>query len=101
MPGSKKRAAATSSAAEVAALAASGRHTQAIEKASAALDAARVAAADRLDLLDLRAESHIALGDLDRATADAQSMLDIARRSKKPALLACLSRGSSTPRQPA
>ncbi|MFO1325593.1 MAG: GAF domain-containing protein [Burkholderiales bacterium] len=74
--------------AEVAALAASGRHVQAIEAASVALAAARVAPADRLDLLDLRAESHIAAGDLGSAAADAKAMLDVARRAKRPALLA-------------
>ena len=53
--------------------------------AGAALASARVAAPDRLDLLDLRAESHIALGDVESAGADAEAMLHIARRAKKPA----------------
>ena len=75
-------------AAEAAALAASGRHAQVIAVASVALAAARIAPPDRLDLLDLRAESHIALGDLDAAAADAQAMLEAARRSRRPALLA-------------
>ena len=74
--------------AKVAAAARGGRHAEAIELAGAALVSARVAASDRLDLLDLRAESHIALGDVESAGADAEAMLHIARRARKPAMLA-------------
>ena len=74
--------------ATVAAAASAGRHAEAIALAGAALASARVAAADRLDLLDLRAESHIATGSLDAASADADAMLEIARRAKKPAMVA-------------
>ena len=42
----------------------------------------------RLDLLDLRAESFIAQGDLERAAADADAMLDLAERSKNAAFKA-------------
>ena len=94
MPGSQKKAARPSTAArprpaaEVAALAASGRHEEAIALATAMLGEARLAVADRLEILDLRAESHIALGDLDSARADADAMLDHARRARKPAFQA-------------
>ena len=84
MPGSRKKATTPSSVAEAAALAWSGRHEDAIALATTALAGAHVALADRLDLLDLRAESFIALGDLAAARADADAMLDIARRAKKP-----------------
>ena len=69
-------------------LARSGQHHKAIEVATAKLAAAKLASSDRLDLLDARAESYIALGDLDRAAADAQAMLELAKRARKPALLA-------------
>ena len=72
---------------EIAALAFAGRHAQAIEKASEAL-AARLSSAERLDLLDLRAESALALGDIARAVADAQAMCDIAKRSRDATFLA-------------
>jgi len=67
--------------ADVAALAWAGRHALAIESATAAL-ATRIALPDRLDLLDLRAESRIAAGDIAAAAADAQLMLDAAKRSR-------------------
>ncbi|MBK9114600.1 MAG: GAF domain-containing protein [Betaproteobacteria bacterium] len=72
----------------VAALARAGRHAEAIAAASAALAAARRAATERLELLDLRAESHIATGGLDAAGADAEAMLAIARRARKPGMVA-------------
>ena len=60
----------------VADLARAGQHAQAIELATEALGAAGLDVAVRLDLLDLRAESFVALGDLERAGADATAMLD-------------------------
>jgi DNA-binding XRE family transcriptional regulator len=41
-----------------------------------------------LDLLDLRAESHIALGKLDLAAADAAAMVRLAAAAKSQALMA-------------
>ena len=56
-----------------------GHHPQAIEQATAALATTGLSVESRLDLLDLRAESFVALGDLERAEADAGAMLDLAR----------------------
>lgn len=61
-------------------LAWAGQHAQAIELATAALATTALTVADRLDLLDLRAESFIAQGHLARASAD--EMLDLANRAK-------------------
>ena len=69
-------------------LALAGRHAQAIEQASAALNLAGLSIEDRMDLLDLRAESFIAQGDLERASADADAMLDLADRARTPAFKA-------------
>ncbi|MCC6197654.1 MAG: GAF domain-containing protein [Burkholderiales bacterium] len=80
--------AATDVLEDIGELAASGRHAQAVAAASEALDDARIAPALRLDLHDLRAESSIALGALPAAAADAEAMLAVARRARKPALLA-------------
>ena len=63
-------------------LAWAGQHAQAIELATAALATTALTVADRLDLLDLRAESFIAQGHLARASADAAEMLDLANRAK-------------------
>jgi len=83
----RRPSAARAVVAEVAQLAWVGRHALAIERATAAL-ATRVTMADRLDLLDLRAESRIAVGDTALAAADAQVMLDAAKRSRNPAFTA-------------
>ncbi len=66
-------------------LARAGQHAQAIELATAELAAPGASVAKRLDLLDLRAESQIAQGDLCRARADAVAMLDLARRVRTAA----------------
>jgi GAF domain-containing protein/CheY-like chemotaxis protein/tetratricopeptide (TPR) repeat protein len=66
-------------------LAWAGHHAQAIEQATAALAKTGLSVESRLDLLDLRAESFIAQGDLERASADAGAMLDLADRAKTPA----------------
>ncbi len=68
----------------VADLAWTGQHAQAIEVATAALAAAGADIALRIDLLDLRAESFVALGELDRASADAAAMLELAATAKRP-----------------
>ena len=74
--------------AQVAVLAAAGQHVRAVEVATTALASARLPVATRLDLLDLRAESHFALGELTAAEADATTMVSAARRSRSTALLA-------------
>ena len=72
----------------VADLAWTGQHAPAVELATSALAKADLTVADRLDLLDLRAESYIAQGDLERAAADADAMLGLANTAKKSALKA-------------
>ena len=69
----------------VARLAWAGQHTQAIESASAALEEASLGVGLQVDLLDLRAESFIALGDLARAGADTAAMRALARRERSVA----------------
>ncbi len=72
----------------VADLAWTGQHGTAIELAASSLAKSDLTIPERIDLLDLRAESHIAQGDFDAADADATAMLELARRARKPALLA-------------
>ena len=67
-------------------LARAGRHDEAVQALTAALASAGLSAEQQVALLELRAESHIAIGALDRADADAQAMQALARRS--PALRA-------------
>ncbi len=69
-------------------LAWAGRQAQAIEMATAALARRGLTVASRIDLLDLRAESFIAQGDAGAAAEDAKAMLELARRARKPALVA-------------
>ena len=69
-------------------LAWAGRHAQAIEQASSALTLTGLGVENRIDLLDLRAESFIAQGDLERARADADAMLELADRTRTPAFKA-------------
>ncbi len=85
---SRTVAPAASAVGQVAALAAAGQHERAIEVATRALSAARVSTATRLDLLDLRAESHLAQGNVEAADADTAAMIAMARRSGSPAHLA-------------
>ncbi|MDE2360973.1 MAG: hypothetical protein KGL70_16485, partial [Betaproteobacteria bacterium] len=75
-------------AAQIADLAWAGQHAKAIELATAALAVARLPVARKLDLLDLRSESYIAQGELDRASADATAMQELAGASGKAALRA-------------
>jgi hypothetical protein len=63
-------------------LAWAAQHAQAVELATTALAQTGVSAARRLDLLDLRAETFIAQGDLDRAAEDAAAMLGVAQSAK-------------------
>ncbi|MFO1398069.1 MAG: GAF domain-containing protein [Burkholderiales bacterium] len=85
-----RRAAAPASGplVDAEALARAGRHVQAIAVVDAALAGKRLAVPLQLDLLELRAESRIALGDNAQALADADTMLALARRSRDPAHLA-------------
>ena len=69
-------------------LAWAGQHAKAIELASAALDADPLATAARVELFNLRAESYLAQGDLERAEGDAVAMLRLATASKAAALVA-------------
>ena len=55
-----------------------GRHTKAIELATEALARPALGVGSRLDVLDLRAESFVAQGDLKRAAADAEAMVALA-----------------------
>jgi len=73
---------------QVADLAWAGQHAQAIAMATAALAKSSVGPGQRLDLLDLRAESFIAQVNQSGAGADAAEMLAIAHRARKPAFLA-------------
>src|SRR5436190_4659995 len=73
---------------QVGDLAWAGAHAQAIELATAALTTPGLSVASRLDLLDLRSESFIAQGDLDRAKADADAMLKLADRARTAAFKA-------------
>ena len=73
---------------QVSGLARAGKHAKAIELATTALAAAGLTVARKLDLLDLRAESFIALGELDRAASDADAMLVLAKRARNAAFRA-------------
>jgi len=55
-------------------LAWTGLHAPAIDLATQALSAPKLKPADQMDLLDLRAESYIAIGKLDLASKDAKAM---------------------------
>jgi tetratricopeptide (TPR) repeat protein len=78
----------TAAARATAEFAAAGAHDRAVAAATVALDAPRLPAPARLELLDLRAESFIAQGEPERARADADTMLAAARKARQPALLA-------------
>jgi tetratricopeptide (TPR) repeat protein len=79
---------AAPTAEQVSDLAWAGQHAQAIELATTALAMTGLSVASRLDLLDLRAESFIAQGDLDPAKTDADAMLDLADRARTAAFKA-------------
>lgn len=65
-----------------------GRHAHAITLCTQALTQADLPAPIQLQLLDTRAESHIAQGEFEHAAADAQTMRDIAQRENEPAYTA-------------
>ena len=67
-------------------LAWTGQHAQAIECCGHALAARQITPAQRMDLLDLRAESLIAEGRFADAAHDAAAMLSLARAHKQSAL---------------
>ena len=77
-------------------LAWAGQHASAIDVVTAALPRTDIDDAGRLGLLELRAESLSAQGEVDRALADAETMVVAAERSGRPELeaqaLNCLSR---------
>lgn len=73
---------ATNAAQQVAALAWAGRQAEAVAAADAALADSGLAAAQRFELLELRAESHAALGELTRAAADVAAMTELARAGR-------------------
>ncbi len=73
---------------EVAALAWAGRQAEVVAAADAALAAAGTGATERFELLELRAESLVALGDLARADADAEALKALARRERNVAMTA-------------
>jgi len=90
VPPSRKRTRVTSpplSTAEAVAstreLAWAGQHAVAIDVATAALTSSGCDDVSRIGLLELRAESFTALGDVDRALEDAESMIAIAKRSHR------------------
>ncbi|MGL6110862.1 MAG: GAF domain-containing protein, partial [Rubrivivax sp.] len=90
-PAPRRRPPATTASAQladVAALAWAGQHGAAIALADAALAGATHDAAQRIEWLDHRAESRMALSDYAGAHDDAVAMLGIARGTHKPALLA-------------
>src|ERR1700682_3645603 len=62
-----------------------GQHAKAIDLATTALAAAGLTVAKKLDLLDLRAESFIARGEFDLASADVDAMLVLAKRARNAA----------------
>ncbi len=65
-----------------------GQHAQAVALATEALTAPGLSTAQRIELLDRRAESRAALFAVDEALADAQAMLQLARRDGGAALRA-------------
>ena len=67
-------------------LAWAGRHDEAIARCTEALAAEHFTPAQRMDLLDLRAESLIAVRQIDAARADAAAMRALAASHKVPAL---------------
>ncbi len=73
---------------QVADLAWTGQHAKAIELASAALKSVGLSFRVEMDLLDFRATSYVALGDLDRAADDARTMRARVGKAKEPAFIA-------------
>ncbi len=61
-------------------LAWTGQHAHAIDLATQALSAPKIKPAMQMDLLDLRAESYIAIGKLDLALKDAKAMMKMSSK---------------------
>jgi len=74
--------------AEVNDLTWTGQPESAIARATAALAAGGLTAAQEAELLDLRAESHHWRGETDLAAADAAALAALARRTRDPAIRA-------------
>ena len=68
-------------------LAWTGQHTRVVELASEMLATPGLTPASQMNLLDLRAESNIAQGALDRAALDAAAMVQLAKAEGPPALM--------------
>ena len=83
--GKRARPAATPAADAARELAVAGQHAQAIDVATAALQAAPGEVWSRLALLDVRAESLAALAETARARSDVDEMIAIAERHATPA----------------
>ena len=74
-----------------------GQHEQAIALCTQLLGASPLAPAQRIDLLDLRAESFVAQGRFADAAGDAAAMLVLARAQKHPTLqIQALNRQATT-----
>ena len=69
-------------------LARAGRHAAAIDLATTALSQTGLSPAAQIDLLDLRAESRVAIGRFDAAHDDALVMQSLADAAGKPSLAA-------------
>jgi GAF domain-containing protein/CheY-like chemotaxis protein len=82
------RTSAASTESKSAELAWAGRHPEALALLDAALARPGLGVDPRLRLLEQRARSHSALGNLNAALADAQAMAEAAARAKNPALQA-------------
>ena len=65
-----------------------GQHAKAIELATQALSAPKLKPAEQMDLLDLRAELHLALSNFDDAEQDVKQMERLTKMAGKPALKA-------------
>jgi hypothetical protein len=84
---------------QAAELAWAGEHERAIELCNRVLEGAK-ASARRLDALDLRAESHIALGRFDLALHDVETMTALAATTAAPEAQAKTCKRSPAPRKP-
>ncbi|HVE51478.1 MAG TPA: GAF domain-containing protein, partial [Casimicrobiaceae bacterium] len=82
----KRPAPATTVVPQVRELAWAGQHARAIELATQAF--ADAAPGERIDLLDLRCESYLAQGEIDRAREDAATLVELATRTGDPARIA-------------
>src|SRR5512134_2192733 len=63
-----------------------GKHAQAIDLATQALSASKIKPIEQMDLLDLRAESYLALLNFEAAEQDVKQMERLAKAASKPSL---------------